>query len=215
MENLRLVDKPVGFSSFQMVRLLRKKYDKVGHAGTLDPLASGLLIILLNDATKEFRRFESCDKEYSGEIMLGIATDTYDITGRVIARSNRNARPSTEDLQKAADSFVGEIDQRPPGFSALKIHGKRCYALSRQGKQICPAPRRVLVKELAITGSSEDTVRFRTIVGKGVYVRSLANDFGERLGCGATLISLRRMRIGAYHVKDAECLGMLLGTGGR
>ncbi|OGC39103.1 tRNA pseudouridine(55) synthase TruB [candidate division WOR-3 bacterium RBG_13_43_14] len=209
-EEIRLVDKPVGFSSFQLVRLLQRTHDKVGHAGTLDPFASGLIIMMFDRATKEFRHFELCDKEYIGEIMLGMVTDTLDITGQVVTQSNNIPIFSIDEVQKKADSFVGEIDQIPPDYSALKIQGKRSYVLSRQGKKISPVPRRVLVKELIITDLSGRIVRFRTVVGKGVYIRSLANDLGARLGCGGTLISLRRTRIGNYLIDDADDLGTLL-----
>ncbi len=209
-KRIRLVDKPVGFSSFQIVRLLQKRYNKVGHAGTLDPFASGLVIIMLDKATKEFRHFERCDKEYIGEIILGIETDTYDITGQVVKKSGNVPELSIGSLQKDADCFTGEIEQIPPSYSALKIKGKRSYMLSRQGKKIALAPRLVLVKELTITDVYGKIVRFRAVVGKGVYIRSLAKDFGIRLGYGASLLSLRRVRIGDYNISQADDLGAIL-----
>lgn len=208
-DNLLLIDKPVGFSSFQIVRVLKKFYAKVGHAGTLDPFASGLLIVLVDRATKQFDNLQKWDKEYHGEICLGFTTDTYDITGLRDGTPQQVRDFGLEDLRHSAESFVGEIQQIPPRFSALKRSGKKLYQLSRTDKKISIAARTVTVKSFEILDFNRPVLRFRSIVGKGVYIRSLAYDLGKALGCGATLVSLRRTRIGTYDVANALKLGQL------
>jgi len=206
-----LFDKPVGFSSFQIVRVLKKHYDKVGHAGTLDPFASGLLIILIGRATKQFENIQKLEKEYVGEIVLGITTDTYDITGTKTEQHNfvkENYDLAT--LNRMAERFVGEIEQAPPRYSALKRRGRKLYQMSRKNVRIEITPRRVLVKSFRITDLDLPILRFKSIVGRGVYIRSLAHDLGNAAGCGATLLSLRRTRIGEYDLAQAEKLGSLL-----
>jgi tRNA pseudouridine55 synthase len=210
-DSLLLIDKPVGFSSFQIVRILKNRYEKVGHAGTLDPFASGLLIILANSATKQFDSIQRWDKEYTGELSLGYSTDTYDITGkRKQKAAAKDISLTLPELNRIAQSFVGEIKQMPPRFSALKRNGRRLYELSRQNKPVKIEPRKVLVKSFEIDGIDLPLVRFWSSVGKGVYIRSLAHDFGNKLGCGATLVSLRRVRIGEYRVAEAQKLGDIL-----
>jgi tRNA pseudouridine55 synthase len=211
---LLLIDKPVGFSSFQIVRILKKRYKKVGHAGTLDPFASGLLIILINEATKQFENIQKWDKEYSGEISLGFSTDTHDITGTRDKQLNTDdIRTSLPELNRVAQGFVGEIEQTPPRFSALKQDGRRLYQMSRQNKQVKLKSRKVLVESFEIDDVDLPFVRFKSTVGKGVYIRSLAHDLGNALGCGATLLSLRRVRIGTYRVAEAMKLGDIIEPG--
>jgi tRNA pseudouridine55 synthase len=206
-----LVDKPVGFSSFQIVRLLQKKYCKVGHAGTLDPFASGLLILLINRATKQFDTIQMREKEYTGEILLGMDTDTYDITGAETGtREEVNKEMTLSQLNQAASGFIGEVEQMPPRFSALKHHGKKLYQLSRQNQKVKITPRKVHIKSFRILDFDAPILRFETVVGKGVYIRSLAHDLGKTLGCGGTLLSLRRTRIGEYCVAEAKKIGTLL-----
>ncbi|KPK64227.1 hypothetical protein AMJ83_03080 [candidate division WOR_3 bacterium SM23_42] len=210
-DSLLLVDKPIGFSSFQIVRILKKRYEKVGHAGTLDPFASGLLIILLNRATKQFDNIQQRDKDYIGAMILGISTDTYDITGAQTGNSKIATIDMTlDELNRAAQQFVGEIEQTPPRYSALKRDGKKLYQLTRQNRSIDIASRKVLVKSFEIVDIDFPILTFRSTVGRGVYLRSLAHDFGNALGCGGTLVSLRRTRIGTYHVAQAEKIGAIL-----
>lgn len=209
--SLLLIDKPVGFSSFQIVRILKKRYKKVGHAGTLDPFASGLLIILLNKATKQFENIQQWDKEYTGEISLGFSTDTYDITGSREKPINiGDVRTTLPALKRIAQGFVGKIEQTPPRFSALKQDGRRLYQLSRQNKQVKMSARAVSIKSFEIDDVDLPLVKFKSTVGKGVYIRSLAHDLGNALGCGATLLSLRRVRIGTYRVSEAMKLGDIM-----
>lgn len=208
--DIMLVDKPVGFSSFQIVRLLKQKYAKVGHAGTLDPFASGLLVILIGPATRRFNEFQLYEKEYCGEIMLGHVTDTYDITGHELEHDIRMDECDMAHLQRIAQDFVGIIEQVPPRFSALKHRGRKLYELSRAGKTVHPRKRSVCIKEFTITTLTGRFLGFRAIVGKGTYIRSLAHDFGRRAGCGAALLSLRRTRIDRFHVNTARSLGSLV-----
>jgi len=211
-----LIDKPIGFSSFQIVRIFKKHYKKVGHAGTLDPIAGGLLIILIGEATHRFNEIQNYEKHYTGEMILGMVTDTYDISGRIIEKMSTAqmcsiqeniVHLSIDELNKIANSFVGSIEQIPPRFSAIKQDGKKLYELSRKGQEVQPKKRKVLVKSFRIISIDYPIVRFDTGVGKGVYIRSLVHDFGKRLGCGATLLSLYRTRIGNYRVTDARKIG--------
>ncbi|MBN2620997.1 tRNA pseudouridine(55) synthase TruB [candidate division WOR-3 bacterium] len=204
------MDKPVGFSSFQVVRMLQKKYRKIGHAGTLDPFASGLLIVLTDRDTKRFQSFEICEKEYSGEILIGVSTDTYDISGSIAMQERTGKKPTCAMIESAARGFIGAIEQVPPRFSALKHGGQRLYELSRKGIPVSPARRTVNIKSFSIDGYDYPIVTFTTVVGKGAYIRSLAHDLGQRLGTGATLLSLRRLRIGEYSVAQARAFGTLL-----
>ena len=206
-----LVDKPVGFSSFQIVRLLQRNYDKVGHAGTLDPFASGLLILLTDRATKQFDDIQTREKEYTGEILLGTVTDTYDITGTETTTPRAvNGNITLADLNQVASRFVGRIEQTPPRFSALKHHGQKLYQLSRKNQQVEITPRKVHVKSFCILDFDPPVMSFKAVVGKGVYIRSLAHDLGNTMGCGATMLSLRRTRIGEYRVAEAQKLGTLI-----
>jgi len=209
-DNILLVDKPVGFSSFQIVRILKHFYKKVGHAGTLDPFASGLLLILIGAATKRFQEMQSYEKEYLGELILGMATDTYDISGVSVGQLRKPHNYSLQKLSETADGFIGMIEQMPPRFSAIKQGGKKLYQLSRQGTYVIPKRRKVSIKAFHILEFDDPKVKFSVVVGKGVYVRSLAHDFGSRLGCGATLMSLRRVRIGNYDVSQAKRINEIL-----
>lgn len=206
---IRLIDKPVGFTSFQIVSIFKRHYRKVGHAGTLDPFASGLLIVLIGSATKNFLSYQKCNKEYIGEMVLGMVTDSYDIAGQILKeRWNGNREGYTlHDLNQIASSFVGEIEQVPPIFSAIKQDGVKLYELSRQGIVVQPKKRRVMIVGFTITAVEYPILHFHTLVGSGVYVRSLVFEYGNRLGCGATLISLRRTKIGDDSVKTARKIG--------
>ena len=206
---IRLFDKPVGFTSFQIVKIFKRHYRKVGHAGTLDPFASGLLIVLIGSATKDFLSYQKCNKEYIGEMVLGMVTDSYDIAGQILKeRWNGNTEGYTlDDLNQIASSFVGEIEQVPPIFSAIKQDGVKLYELSRQGIVVQPKKRKVMIVSFTITAVEYPILHFHTLVGTGVYVRSLVFEYGKRLGCGATVISLRRTKIGDDNVKTAQKIG--------
>ncbi len=190
------VNKPPDITSFQVIREIKRFYrGKIGHAGTLDPFATGLLIVLVGDATKLAPFVLDLEKEYSGTIQLGQKTDSYDVTGKVLEQS---AVPglTLNDLRSAAAHFVGSIEQRPPSFAALKHEGRKFYELAREGKHVPVRSRRIVIHTFEVTQYREPYVDFRAVVGRGTYLRSLANDFGVLLRCGAILSKLIRTRIG-------------------
>ncbi|HZW77253.1 MAG TPA: tRNA pseudouridine(55) synthase TruB [Flavobacteriaceae bacterium] len=205
-----LIDKPLHWSSFQVVNklrwLLRKKFDlkkiKVGHAGTLDPLATGLLIICTGKFTKKIDIYQAQEKEYTGTFTLGATTPSYDAETEIDARFDIS-HITNENIMQATCMFLGEIDQQPPVFSALKKDGKRMYELARAGEEIDIPSRRVTILEFEITRISLPEVDFRVVCSKGTYIRSLAHDFGKSLGVGAYLSALRRTKIGTFSVDNA------------
>ena len=205
-----LFDKPLGWTSFQLVNkvrwLIRKschiKKIKVGHAGTLDPLASGLLLICTGKFTKRIEELQGQEKEYTGTFTLGATTPSYDMETEV-NETFETSHISEEDIIGATFEFIGEIDQVPPVFSALKKDGKRLYEYARNGEEIEIPSRKVEITEFEITEVRFPEVDFRVVCSKGTYIRSLANDFGTTLGTGAYLSSLRRTKIGGFLVEDA------------
>ncbi len=205
-----LFDKPLGWTSFQVVNkvrwLIRKscniKKIKVGHAGTLDPLATGLLILCTGKFTKKIDEYQAQEKEYTGTFTLGATTPSYDMETE-IDKSFGIDHISEEDIIGAALEFLGEIDQVPPVFSALKKEGKRLYQYARNGEAVDIPSRKVEIREFEITEIRFPEVDFRVICSKGTYIRSLANDFGKTLGTGSYLSSLRRTKIGGFIVEDS------------
>ncbi len=199
-----LIDKPIGWTSFDVVRKIRNliRIKKVGHAGTLDPLASGLLIVCTGRFTKKINELMAKEKEYTGSFTLGATTPTYDLESEPV-----NFKPfehlSQEDLLRAASVLTGAISQVPPIHSAIKKDGKRVYELARKGIDVELEPRPVTISEFQIDGSTLPDVSFRVVCSTGTYIRSLANDFGRLLGCGAYLSSLCRTRIGDFLLNDA------------
>ena len=199
-----LVDKPVGLSSFGVVARVRRvsEVKKVGHAGTLDPMASGLLIVLVGkDYTRQADTFLKLDKSYEAEITLGATSDTADLEGLITPKSNK--KPSKADLQKCLNTFVGTIAQVPPRYSAIKIDGKRAYQKARSGEEFEIAPRKVTISAIKLLSYEYPKACIAVDVSSGTYIRSLAEDIGERLGTGAYLSELRRTRIGDYLLTDA------------
>jgi tRNA pseudouridine55 synthase len=192
------------WTSFDVIRKVRNlvKIKKVGHAGTLDPLATGLLIICTGKFTKRINEFMSQEKEYTGTFTIGATTPTFDFE-----REPENFRDSShiseEQVYAATAHFTGEILQAPPIHSAIKKNGKRAYELARQGKEIILEPRKVTIREFVITGIEFPVIHFRVVCSTGTYIRSLANDMGELLGCGAYLSGLCRTRIGAFTLQHA------------
>ena len=199
-----LINKPLRWTSFDAVRKIRNliRIKKVGHAGTLDPLATGLLIICTGKFTKKINEYMSQEKEYTGTFTLGATTPTYDLESEP-----DNFKPTgsvTEELLKSTTTqFTGEIMQVPPAHSAIKVGGKRVYELARQGKEVKLEPRKITIKEFEITKVEMPVVHFKVVCSTGTYIRSLANDFGAVLGCGAYLSSLCRTRIGSFLLDDA------------
>lgn len=205
-----LIDKPLEWTSFQVVNklrwLIRKQFDikkiKVGHAGTLDPLATGLLILCTGKFTKKIETFQAQQKEYTGTITLGATTPSYDLETEVDMTFPLSEITEAA-LHAATAQFTGEIQQRPPVFSALKKEGKRLYEYARAGEAVDIPTRTITISEFEITGIDLPHVHFRVACSKGTYIRSLAHDFGKALNNGAHLSALRRTKIGAFHVTDA------------
>lgn len=205
-----LIDKPLEWSSFQAVNALkwaiRKKFSlkkfKIGHAGTLDPLATGLLIICTGKFTKKIPELQGQVKEYTGTFTLGATTPSYDLETE-IDQTFPTEHITHDDIQKATEHFLGEIDQVPPIFSALKKDGKRLYEFAREGKEIEIKSRKIEILEFEITQVNMPNVHFRVVCSKGTYIRSLAHDFGKTLQSGAHLSTLRRTKIGDFNVNNA------------
>jgi tRNA pseudouridine55 synthase len=199
-----LINKPLHWTSFDAVRRIRHlvKTKKVGHAGTLDPLATGLLIICTGKFTKKINEYMAREKEYTGTFTLGATTPTYDLESEP-----QNFKPveniSKEQIEATAKKFTGEIMQVPPIHSAIKVEGKRVYELARKGKDVKLEPRKVFIKEFDIQKIEMPVVHFRVVCSTGTYIRSLANDFGEALKCGAYLSTLCRTKIGEFKLQDA------------
>jgi tRNA pseudouridine55 synthase len=199
-----LIDKPFRWTSFDVIGRTRKLINvrKVGHAGTLDPLATGLLIVCTGKFTKRINEFMAQEKEYTGTFTLGATTPTYDLESEP-----ENFQPvdaiTPEQIRAATIPFTGAIQQIPPAHSAIKVDGKRVYELARQGKEVKLEPRNVTIKEFEITAIEMPVVHFRVVCSTGTYIRSLAFDFGHALGCGAYLSKLCRTRIGEFLLQDA------------
>ncbi|WP_299672388.1 tRNA pseudouridine(55) synthase TruB [uncultured Polaribacter sp.] len=205
-----LIDKPLTWTSFQVVNKLRWeikqqfniKKIKVGHAGTLDPLATGLLIICTGKQTKEIATYQGQIKEYTGTFTLGATTPSYDLE-TAIDETFATEHITEELLQETTKEFIGEIQQKPPIFSAIKKEGKRLYELARKGETTEIKARTVTISEFEITKINLPEVTFRVVCSKGTYIRSLAFDFGKALNSGAHLSELRRTKIGNYAVDNA------------
>ncbi|MEM9226977.1 MAG: tRNA pseudouridine(55) synthase TruB [Verrucomicrobiota bacterium] len=207
-EGVLLVDKPVGLTSHDVVDRLRRKLKmkRIGHAGTLDPNATGLLIMLVGRATKVSQYLMSLDKAYEGTLKLGEETDSYDRDGEV-----RATYPVPEDLDEAKISevlqgFVGDQYQTPPMFSAKKVEGVPLYKLARKGKEVEREPRFIRISEIELLSVDLPYASFGLACSKGTYVRTIAHDVGKKLGCGAYLDQLRRIAVGHFHVDDAVTL---------
>ena len=210
MGGILLVHKPADITSHDVVVEIRKLFrtKKVGHAGTLDPFATGLLILCLDEATRIVEYLVDRDKEYVAVMKLGESTDTQDCTGHVLEEREIPSLREDEIFETFA-RFVGDISQVPPMFSARKVRGKRLYELARKGEIIERTARSVRVQELEIVGITLPYIRFRVVCSKGTYIRTLAHDIGESLGCCAHLSALERTRIGQFSIKDAASLDQL------
>ena len=224
-DGIILVDKPAGWTSFDVVAKIRgnirrhyteqgikptKRQLKVGHAGTLDPFATGLLVILLGDATKKATEFLKLDKIYEAEIILGKISTTGDPEGDITTQSD--IQPSRNDVEAALGAFQGDITQRPPLFSAIKINGQRAYKLARDGKEVEIPERTVTIHSLELLTYDYPSLKIRTHVGSGTYIRSLAVDIGTALGTGAYCAALRRTQIAAWSIDDAQQVKDVVGT---
>lgn len=213
VDGVMLVDKPQTWTSHDVCDFIKKRFriKKVGHAGTLDPLATGLLVILLGRGTKLSNPLMSAGKEYEGVMELGVETDSHDRQGKVLREEDASGI-SLEQIEARLGTFTGEIVQVPPMVSALKHKGKRLYQLARQGKEVEREGRTVMVHAFEILSKEGVMVRFRTHVSKGTYVRTLVHDLGHALGNCATLAGLRRTCSGEFLVKDAVTIDALRET---
>jgi tRNA pseudouridine55 synthase len=209
MNGIFVIDKPADMTSHDVVQAIRKKFDisKVGHLGTLDPMATGVLPVSVGKATRIAQFVSHSPKEYEGEIRLGFATDTYDRQG--VPTSAIAERPPQADLEEAMRALTGVLDQMPPPFSAKKIGGVPAYKLARKNKLPPMTTSRIEVRKFEMVGLDESLLKFRVVCSPGTYVRSLAHDLGQRVGCGAHLASLRRTRSGEFHTDDARPLDKL------
>lgn len=211
MKNIFAVYKPKGPTSFAIVNQVRKitGVKKVGHAGTLDPLASGVLVVAVGrEATKKISEEVKKEKEYIADIRLGITSTTDDAEGVLVESHKVNKVESPkiiklEDVEREIEKFIGEIDQVPPQFSAIKVKGQPAYKSARKGKLIELKSRKALIKEIEILAYKYPDLKIRVVTGPGVYIRSLARDLGEALGAGAYLSDLERTRVGEFTKKDA------------
>jgi tRNA pseudouridine55 synthase len=208
-----LVNKPYEWTSFQAVNkvkyLLKHYYDlkkvKIGHAGTLDPLATGLLILCIGKYTKKIEEYQAQEKEYTGTFYLGATTPCFD-KEKEIDNYYPTEHITEEDIYKAAEHFLGEQEQIPPVFSALKVNGVRAYEFARDNKDVELKSRKITIKEFEITRIAMPEVDFRIVCSKGTYIRSIARDFGSYLNSGAYLTALCRTRIGEYKLSDAQTI---------
>lgn len=203
MDGILNINKPTGMTSFDVVRKVKAiaKTKKVGHTGTLDPEASGVLPICIGRATKLVDYIMNDYKIYKVELRLGVVTDTYDREGKVL--KNEDVTLSKEEVEEAIKSFIGEIDQIPPMYSALKVNGQRLYSLARQGIEVERKARRINIYNIDILDIKVPTVTFNVKCSKGTYIRSLCYDIGEKLKCGGAMWNLQRVQTGAFNILDS------------
>ncbi|HCW08645.1 MAG TPA: tRNA pseudouridine(55) synthase TruB [Cytophagales bacterium] len=199
-----LINKPLRWTSFDVVNKIRFKLKtkKVGHAGTLDPLATGLLIICTGKMTKRIDEYQAQEKEYTGKFVLGQSTPSHDLETSVSEPQDIEHLNEAE-IREASKKFIGALQQIPPMHSAIKIDGKRAYELARKGKEAEIKPREIFIKEFEIVSIAKPFVEFKIVCSKGTYIRSIARDFGQALGTVAYLSELCRTRIGEYKLEDA------------
>ena len=212
MDGIVIVDKPQGWTSQDVTARLRRVFGtrRIGHGGTLDPMATGVLPVFVGRATRAVEFFEHAEKTYETVLRLGITTDTEDMTGTVLTEENVSF--TEEQLQETLAAFRGEILQVPPMYSALKVNGQKLCDLARKGKTVERQPRPITIHELTLVERGENTLRLRVRCSKGTYIRTLCKDIGEKLGCGGCMESLRRVAAGEYTIDEAVPLQTLLDT---
>lgn len=212
MDGIVIVDKPQGWTSQDVTARLRRVFGtrRIGHGGTLDPMATGVLPVFVGRATRAVEFFEHTEKTYETVLRLGITTDTEDMTGTVLTEENVSF--TEEQLQETLAAFRGEILQVPPMYSALKVNGQKLCDLARKGKTVERQPRPITIHVLTLVERGENTLRLRVRCSKGTYIRTLCKDIGEKLGCGGCMESLRRVAAGEYTIDEAVPLQTLLET---
>lgn len=212
MDGIVIVDKPQGWTSQDVTARLRRVFGtrRIGHGGTLDPMATGVLPVFVGRATRAVEFFEHAEKTYETVLRLGITTDTEDMTGTILTEEKVSF--TEEQLQETLAAFRGEILQVPPMYSALKVNGQKLCDLARKGKTVARQPRPITIHELTLVERGENTLRLRARCSKGTYIRTLCKDIGEKLGCGGCMESLRRVAAGEYTIDEAVPLQTLLDT---
>ena len=212
MDGIVIVDKPRDWTSQDVTARLRRGFGtrRIGHGGTLDPMATGVLPVFVGRATRGVEFFEHAEKTYETVLRLGLTTDTEDITGTVLTKATVSV--TDEQVEGALDAFRGEIMQVPPMYSALKVNGQKLCDLARKGKTVERQPRPITIYELTLLDRGENTLRLRVRCSKGTYIRTLCKDIGEALGCGGCMESLRRVSAGEYTIAEAVPLQELLDT---
>ena len=210
MNGIVIIDKPQGWTSQDVTARLRRVFNtrRIGHGGTLDPMATGVLPVFVGRGTRGVEFFEHAEKTYETVLQLGITTDTEDITGTVLTR--QAAQVSREELETALEKFRGDIMQIPPMYSALKVNGQKLYDLARKGKEVERQPRPVTIHKLELLEYGADQVRLLVHCSKGTYIRTLCKDIGESLGCGGCMAALKRVSAGSYTIDEAVPLDTLL-----
>jgi len=204
-----VIDKPTGMTSHDVVQVVRNgtHIRRAGHTGTLDPRASGVLVVLVGPAVRLSEFISASEKRYQAVLRLGLTTDTYDMDGRVLTSSPVNI--SYEELEETLQTFIGEVDQIPPAYSAIKIDGEKAYERARRGEDVEMEPRKVRVDSIELLDWESPEAIIDIQCSSGTYVRSLIHDLGEKLGCGATLVGLRRTKNGRFSLRDAVSLRRL------
>jgi tRNA pseudouridine55 synthase len=209
MNGILLVDKPQDWTSHDVVAKLRGVFGerRIGHSGTLDPLATGLLVVFLGKATKAVEFSEAAEKEYIAHLRLGLETDTQDITGSVLHTSN--SVPNATQVESVLQQYRGEILQIPPMYSAIKVNGQKLYDVARRGGEVERAPRPITIHALSLLGEQNGDYILKVCCSKGTYIRTLCHDIGRALGCGGVMTALRRTRVGSYNVQDAHTVSAI------
>ena len=204
-DGILLIDKPSGITSRDVINLLCKKLNtrRIGHTGTLDPLATGLMVVCVNKATKLVELLTNHDKSYIAKVKLGVKTDTYDITGNVIEENN-NYEIDKEELDKILKSFIGTYNQEVPIYSSIKVKGKRLYEYARNNETVTLPKHLVTIKKIELLDFNEDSFTFKVMVSKGTYIRSLINDISNKTGICMTMEELRRITVDKFDIKDAK-----------
>ena len=212
MNGIVIVDKPEGWTSQDVTARLRRVFNtrRIGHGGTLDPMATGVLPVFVGRATRGVEFFEHAEKTYETVLRLGITTDTEDISGTVL--TEQDAFVTGEQLEEVLQRFRGDIMQVPPMYSALKVNGQKLYDLARKGKEVERQPRPITIHELTLLGMEADGIHLRVRCSKGTYIRTLCKDIGQALGCGGCMAALRRVSAGEYTIEESVPLQTLLET---
>lgn len=215
MNGILLIDKPEGWTSSDVVAKLRGMLHekRLGHSGTLDPMATGLLVLFAGRATRAVEFAESHEKRYFARLRLGVTTDTQDITGNILKRVQTDIGP--EQLEAALAGFRGQISQIPPMYSAIKVKGQKLYELARRGTEVERKPRDITISELRLTGRDGEDWLLDVTCSKGTYIRTLCNDIGEALGCGGCMSGLRRLRCGEFRLENAYTIEQVQQTSDR